>query len=125
MGLKDWLGTNHYVTKPGDTDPFFRPRKYGKSKPEVAALVRETLSSLRELRLEEYRENQGLFRITRSVLFPPSAQDINIYVVQGLDETTGVEMTSVSRGGKRDWGQNKRNLREILAALDSKLKPLQ
>jgi len=124
LGLKDWLGTNHFVTKPGDPDPFFRPRKYQKAKPEVAETVREVIASLTALRLEEYRENQGLFRVTRSVLFPPSAQDINIYVVQGLDGTTGLEMTSVSRGGKRDWGQNKRNLREILAALDLKIKPI-
>ena len=121
MGLKDWLGTNHYVTKPGDPDPFFRPRKYQKIKTEVCAIVRDIIASLSTLRLEEYRENQGLFRITRSVLFPPSAQDINIYIVQGLDGVTGLEMTSVSRGAKRDWGQNKRNLREILSALDSKI----
>lgn len=125
MSLKEWLGTNHYVTKPGDPEPFFRPRKYQKTKAEIITMVREVIASLAALRLEEYRENQGLFRITRSVLFPPSAQDINIYVVQGLDGTTGLEITSVSRGGKRDWGQNKRNLREILEALDAKLKSLQ
>ena len=124
MGLKDWLGTNHYVTKPGDPDPFFRPRKYRETKAEVVAAAKDVVASLGNWRLEEYRENQGLLRLTRSVLFPPSAQDINLYVVQGLDGTTGLEITSVSRGGKRDWGQNKRNLREILAALDSKLRHL-
>ena len=121
MGLKDWLTKNVYVTTPGDQDVFFQPRRYTQSKEEVVRVVREIIASLNGWKEEEYRENQGRIRASRSVLFPPSAQDINIYVVQGLDGVTGLEMTSQSKGAKGDWGRNKRNLRDFLTLLDSKL----
>ena len=124
MGLKDWLTKNLYVTTPNDPEPFFRPRRYQATREEVLKAVQETAASLGGWRVEEYREQQGLVRASRSVLFPPSAQDIRIYVVQGLDGVTGLEATSQSRGGKGDWGRNKKNLRELLARLDARLKPL-
>ncbi len=124
MGLKDWLGKNHFVTRPGDSDPFFRPRRYQKTREEVVQSAREAIASLKNWRLEEYRENQGLLRVSRSALFPPSAQDINIYVVQGSYGFSSLEMTSISRGTKRDFGQNKRNVRGLLSAVDLRMKPL-
>jgi hypothetical protein len=33
-------------------------------------------------------------------------------------------MTSQSQAGKGDWGQNKRNVKNLLAALDQKIKPV-
>lgn len=120
MSLKDWLTKNIYVTSPENPEAFFRPRRYLKPREEVVRVVKEVIASLRGWRLEEYRENQGLVRASRAVLFPPSAQDINIYVVQGLDGMTGLEMTSQSKGTRGDWGRNKRNLRDFLARLDSK-----
>ena len=120
MTLKDWLTKNIYVTKPTDKDPFFHPRQYPKDRAEVVRAVRETIGGIPGWRLEEHRENQGLFRVSRSILFPPSAQDIHIYVLQGADGTVTLEMTSRSRGGGGDWGQNKRNLREFLRRMDSR-----
>ena len=121
MSLKDWLTKNIYVTRPEDPDVFFRPRKYNKPKEQMVEAVREIIATLKGWRVEEYRENQGLIRASRSVLFPPSAQEINIYVVQGLDGVTSLEMTSQSKGTKGDWGRNKRNLRDFLTQLDSKM----
>jgi len=126
MGLKDWFGKNIYVTTPQDPDPFFRPRRYSRSKEEVLGLVRETIATLQEWRVEEQRENQGRIHASRSALFPPSAQDINIYVVEGLDGVTKLEMTSQSRGGgNMDLGRNKRNLKEFLTRMDGRLTALQ
>jgi hypothetical protein len=121
VGLKDWLTKNIYVTRPEDPDAFFRPRKFNRSKEQMAQVVREVIAALKGWRVEEYRENQGLIRASRSVLFPPSAQEINIYVVQGLDGVTSLEMTSQSKGAKGDWGRNKRNLRDFLTRLDLKM----
>jgi len=122
MGLKDFFGKNIYVTTPQDPDPFFRPRRYSQPKAEVISAVLETIKALADWRMEEHRENQGLVRASRSSLFPPSAQDINIYVVQGLDGVTKLEMTSQTRGGgKADFGRNKKNLREFLARMDGLL----
>jgi len=125
MGLKDWLTKNIYVTSPADKDPFFHPRRYSKPKAEVVKAVLEVVAAVNGWKMEEYRENQGRIHITRSVLFPPSAQDINIYVVEGLDGITKLEMTSQSRGGgKGDFGRNKRNLKEFLTRADARLEPL-
>jgi uncharacterized protein (DUF1499 family) len=121
MAFQDWFGKNIYVTSPLDRDPFFHPRRYSLSKGEVIKRVQETLGSLKDWRVEEYRENQGRIRASCSSLFPPSAQDINIYVVEGLDGVTKLEMTSQSRGGgKADFGRNKRNLKEFLVRMDSR-----
>lgn len=121
MGLRDWLTKNMYVTTPGDPDAFFHPRRYSKGKEEVVQAAQEVLASLKDWRVEEYRANQGLIRAVRSRLFPPSAQDINIYIVQGLDGVTKLEMTSRSRGGRGDWGRSQRNLREFLSRMDERL----
>ena len=121
MGLKDLFGKNIHVTSPQDKDAFFHPRRYSRPKQEVVQTVLEVIKSLSDWRLEEHRENQGLIRASRSALFPPSAQDINIYVVQGLDGVTKLEMTSQSRGGKADFGRNKRNIKEFLACIDGRL----
>ena len=123
MGLKEWLTKNIYVTSPADKDPFFHPRQYARPKEEVVRVAQEVIGAISGWRLEEYRERQGLIRASRSVLFPPSAQDIHIYIVQGPEGKTGVEITSQSRGTKGDWGANKRNLHDLLLQLDSKLSP--
>ncbi len=122
MSLKDWLTKNIYVTTPGNPDPFFRPRKYAKSKEEVAEVVQEVLGSLTRWKVVEYRENQGRIHATHATLLR-FVDDVNIYVVQGLDGTTKLEIISQSRVGKGDLGQNKRNIRELLSALDAKLPP--
>jgi hypothetical protein len=121
LSLKDWLTKNIYVTQPGDPDAFFHPRRFNQPKGQVVDAAREIIASLKGWRVEEYRENQGLLRVSRSVLFPPSAQEIHIYVVQGLDGMTSLEMTSQSKGAKGDWGRNKRNLRDFLTRLDSRI----
>jgi hypothetical protein len=121
VSLKDWLTKNIYVTSPENSDVFFRPRRFNKPKGQVVEAARAVIASLKGWRVEEYRENQGLLRVSRSVLFPPSAQDIHIYVVQGLDGVTSLEMTSQSKGAKGDWGRNKRNLRDFLTLLDSSM----
>ncbi len=124
MSLKEWLTKNIYVTAPGNPDPFFRPRKYGKPKEEVAAAVQEILASLTRWKVVEYRENQGRLHATHTAPIIPYTEDVNIYIVQGLDGITKLEVISQSQTGKGDFGQNKRNIKELLSALDAKLPPM-
>ena len=123
MGLKDWLTKNIYVTRPNDADPFFRPRKYAKTKEEVAGAVQGAIGALARWKVVEYRENQGRIHATHATALWRFVDDVNIYVVQGLDGTTKLEIISQSRIGKGDWGQNKRNIKELLSKLDSVLPP--
>lgn len=117
----DWWNKVMYVTAPNDKDPFFHPRVYARSKTEVVAAAKEVLESLPQWKVEEYKENQGRFRITRWTKFLPFADDIDIYIVQGTDWVTRLEMTGRTRVGRRDWGRNKRNIKEFLTRLDAKL----
>ncbi len=118
MSFKDWLTKRMYVTAPTDKDPFFHPRAYAKTKAEVVAIVHEILKELPQWKLEEYKEIQGRFRIVRWTSPLPFADDIDIYVVQGHDGITRVEVIGQTRVGARDWGRNKRNLRGFLLKLD-------
>jgi uncharacterized protein (DUF1499 family) len=122
MSLKVWLTKNIYVTSPRDPDPFFRPRKYRQNKVEVIQAVKETINSLQGWKFEEYKEIQGRIRATRR-WFIGLGEEVNVYVVQGVDGVTAVEITSQSKAGKGDWGQNKRNIKNLLTALDLKIKP--
>lgn len=123
MSLKDWLTKNLYVTTPNDPDPFFRPRKYAKTKEEVSRVVLETIGSLKRWKVLEHRENQGRLRVSVAAKLLPFADDVDVYVVQGLDGVTKLEVLSRAQGGKGDFGRNKRNLKEFLSALDAKLPP--
>jgi uncharacterized protein (DUF1499 family) len=124
LSLKDWLTKNLYVTTPGDPDPFFRPRKYSKTKEEVVRVVLETIGGLKRWKVLENRENQGRVRASRAAKFLPFADDVDVYIVQGLDGTVKLEIISRAQGGKGDFGRNKRNLKELLSALDAKFPPV-
>ncbi len=123
MSLKVWLTKNVYVTSPRDPDPFFRPRKYSQPKDEVIQLVKETIESLSGWKHEEHKAIQGRVRASHR-WFIGLGEEINVYVVQGVDGVTTLEMTSQSKAGKGDWGQNKRNVTQLLTSLDQKIKPL-
>lgn len=124
MAFKDWLTKNIYVTAPNNPEAFFRPRRYAKAKEEVAGAVQELLKSLNRWKVVEYRGNQGRIHATHTTRLLRFVDDVNIYVVQGLDGVTKLEVVSQSRVGKGDFGQNKRNIRELLTALDDKLPSL-
>ncbi len=119
MKLKDWLTKNIYVTSPKDADAFFHPRRYEKKRDEVLQAAHQALAGLRGWIIEEYRENQGRIHAVHFGPFPLPLQDVNIYVVQGLDGVTKLEATSHSRAGRGDFGQNRRNLKKFLSRLDS------
>lgn len=123
MSLKDWLTKNIYVTTPHNADPFFRPRRYAKTKEEVAGMVQEVLGFLTGWKVVEYRENQGRVHALHTAPVIPYTEDVNIYIVQGLDGITKLEVISQSRTVKADFGQNKRNIKNLLSALDAKLPP--
>src|ERR1035441_3955131 len=119
MGWKDWLTKNLYVTTPQDPDPQFRPRKYSKTKEQVAAASLEVIAGLSGWKRVDYRENQGRIRASRAARFLPFADDVDIYIVQGLDGVTKLEILSRAQGGRGDFGRNKRSEEEHTSELQS------
>ena len=124
MNWKEWLTKNLYVTAPNNPDPFFHPRRYAKTREEVVRVVQEVLKLLPRWRVVEYKENQGKIKAARAARFLPFEDDVDIYVVQGVDGVTKLEILSRAQGGKGDFGRNKRNVRDFLQAMDAKLKPM-
>jgi hypothetical protein len=123
MSWKVWMTKNVYVTSPRDSDPFFRPRKYSQNKEEVVQAVKDVVASLSGWKFEDYKAIQGRVRAAHR-WFIGLGEEVNIYVVQGVDGTTTLDITSQSKAGKGDWGQNKRNVNQLLTSLDLKIKPL-
>ena len=121
MSLKAWLTKNVYVTSPRDPDPFFRPRQYSCNRDEIIQLVQQSIGLLKGWKIEEHRENQGRVQASRRG-FVGLGEVVNVYVVQGVDGVTSLEITSQSKVGKGDWGQNKRNVKALLTLLDAKIK---
>ena len=121
MSWKVWMTKNIYVTSPRDADPFFKPRKYSQTKDEVVQVVKDVMTALPGWKFEDYKAIQGRLRAARR-WFIGLGEEVNVYVVQGVDGTTTLEITSQSKAGKGDWGQNKRNIKNLLTSLDSKIK---
>ncbi len=124
MGFKDWLTKNMCVTTPRDPDPFFHPRSYKESKTQVVQAVQEVISTLSNWKMSEYKEIQGRVHAARRGAWLGFEDDVNIYIVQGSDGITRLEMTSQSRALKGDWGRNRRNIRDFLSKMDAKIPPL-
>ena len=121
MSVMDLFKGRMYVTSPRDKDPFFHPRAYPKTKAEVLEVVNAVLKELPQWQVEEYKDIQGKFKIVRWTSPLPFADDIDIYVVQGHDGITRVEVIGQTQVGNRDWGRNKRSIKEFLTKMDAKL----
>ncbi len=92
MSWKDLFSKNLYVTAPQDADPLFRPRKYSNTKEEVVKATLEVIAALPRWKVVEHRENQGRIRATCAARLLPFADDVDIYIVQGFDGVTKLEI---------------------------------
>ncbi len=118
MNFKDWFSKNYYVTTPRDPDPLFRPRRYRQSKELVLEAARTVIEKLPGWKVEKFHENQGRLQVGKAGSLLGLGEAIDLYAVQGLDGATTLEISSRSKAGKTDFGQNKRNLRRFLEAMD-------
>lgn len=124
MRLKDWFSKNFYVTSARDKDPFFRPRRYAKTREEVFAAIRSVVEKLPGWKIEQYHEIQGRLQVARRGPLLGLGEDVDFYIVQGQDGITTLEITSRSKMGKGDWGQNHRNIKRVLGKMDELFKPV-
>ncbi len=125
--VDDWgrdLSTNSAETSPDAEDPTLRTLKLPAAPNEVAAAIadwagRENAWVLKEITNEQ---EQGLvvalIHTTRWLGFQDDVRVVLAPSETGKAETgTTVDVTSQSRIGKGDLGQNPRNIRELLRAL--------
>ena len=122
LQVEDWgrdLSINYAATSPDAADESLRTLETAASVNEVLAAVEQFASessmwSLTEVD-EEVTEPQTL-RLVRTTRLFRFQDDVTVQL-QVTDAGTCVDVTSQSRVGKGDLGQNPRNIRELLSSL--------
>lgn len=116
------LRTNEAVTDEHAADPALRPIRLRRSVEQVVSAVVEaagTLKNWSHVAMERGPDGTTI-RLVRSTALWRFRDDIAVRVFAENGETV-VAARSKSRVGKADFGQNPRNLKELLAALRSRL----
>jgi uncharacterized protein (DUF1499 family) len=115
MGLLAWLTRNWADTdEPGNPGPV--PPELPLPPPEALARVEAAVRGLPRWQVEGVDREGGVVRATRRTRLWRFVDDVTVR----LEATAGgtrVHARSQSRVGKGDFGQNRRNLRELFRAL--------
>lgn len=88
---------------------------YDTSPERLTSVIRGAIDSLPRWKIE--RESDGLIEAVRSTRLFKFEDDVMVKI-SGSGEESKVVFESASRVGKGDLGQNRRNLRELLEAVD-------
>lgn len=120
--VDDWsrdLSINYAATSPSAADEGLRPLELSLPLDEAAALVeRAALSLPRWSPGERNSEGDALrLRFVRQTPLLRFRDDVTVVLRSGSEGRTVVDVESRSRVGKADFGQNPRNIKELLAAL--------
>ncbi|MFQ5579425.1 MAG: DUF1499 domain-containing protein [Nitrospiria bacterium] len=120
----DTITQNHAETRQTHRDPTLRPRIYATSTGTTFDYTRDIVRSLP--RWEEVQQNpsSGQIRAVRRSRLFHFVDDVRIEITETTSGKTAVHAASQSRIGKWDFGQNARNIRTFLNALDEKIKSI-
>lgn len=123
FGLDDWrrdLSTNWATTDAEASDELLRPLELAASPDEVVAAVRDWVDGQSHWALVDEQSTGDVreLHLVRTTRLMRYRDDVTLRV-QRLDDgqRTLVTAESHSRVGRADFGQNPRNLKEILGAL--------
>jgi uncharacterized protein (DUF1499 family) len=111
---------NKAKTEANHADSRLRTRRYGASMEEVQKAVVEAVQSLRTYgkvwRIVAERENEIQVEVPVLVF-----TDDLVITLQKAPDGVLLDVQSSARMGKSDWGENRRHVLQLLAALDEKL----
>ena len=110
------------LPKPKNPSSARTARTYPVTAKDLAHAVEEAVRGLPGWTVTRATEDE--VRATRETRFLSFTDDITVRLTQsrsGANTNTRAEFTSASRTGAWDLGQNRRNLGELLAAIDRKL----
>jgi uncharacterized protein (DUF1499 family) len=110
-----WVRNWHDTDEPGaDPGPLDLPL----SPPEAMGLAASTIRALRRWRVEAMGAPAGTITATRRTRFFRFTDDVTVRL-EPIPSGTRVHVRSQSRVGATDFGQNRRNVIELFAALGS------
>jgi uncharacterized protein (DUF1499 family) len=115
--IKQGGGSNVAVTTPDADDPRLRPRIYPGKASEIARMTEQAVTPLP--RWEVIAGRSGVIWLTHRTRLG-FVDDVYLLLLPTGDSTV-VFARSASRVGQYDFGQNRRNLRELWAALDKRM----
>lgn len=112
-----WPATNKATTR--DDRHGLAPLVLTHDVAEIAAAARKAAASLDRFRVHEHGGAALTMTATTRVL--GFVDDLQLHLERQADGTTHVHVTSASRVGQLDFGQNARNIRELFAELQRHL----
>ncbi len=113
------LTTNHAQTSPAHSDPTLRTRHISRSYVAVFETALEVARTLPRWKIVGHDKASGWIQVERRTRVFKFVDDIRIQITEEEEEgTVALDIASQSRVGSGDFGQNARNIREFLAALD-------
>lgn len=121
LTVDDWnrdLSTNQAATSPDHPDAQMRCLILPLEIDDAAALVRRRASGLSGWSIAPTSSPNHVIRLERTTRWLRFVDDITVTLTT-VDGGTRVSITSRSRIGKGDLGQNPRNIRELLRAVQS------
>ena len=110
------LTKNHAQTSPDHSDPTLRTRYVSHAYDPVFEAVLEAVRTLPRWKIVGQERVTGSIRAERQTRLFKFVDDVRIEITQSDDGKIAVNLSSQSRVGKGDFGQNARNIREFLAA---------
>ena len=107
-------GANFAATSPAATDPRLRPRVLPLPPTAATDRVAGAIAAIRGWRV--VGKGDGVLQATRTTRFFRFVDDVSI-LLEPAAGGTALSVRSGSRVGRRDFGQNRRNLAELWQAL--------
>lgn len=119
------LGDGAAQTRPDATDPRFRGRTYSIPFEDVwQASLAILQSGLRGCSVRLSNDRDGIIIAEASATLPRRIDDITVSVTLDKDAQTRVDMRSLSREGKSDFGANARRIAKFFDMLDARMADL-
>ncbi|MBN4053171.1 DUF1499 domain-containing protein [bacterium AH-315-L15] len=115
------LTNNRAETNPDHPDASLRPRTYTVAYDSFFETVLHVIGWLPRWKVVEQDIENGKIGATRQTKFFRFVDDVEIHVTKKGEGEVTVNLRSASRVGKGDFGQNARNIREFLKALDREI----
>lgn len=117
--------TNVAQTAPDHADPLLRTRHFSQNVRDASALVQSTLAGLHTYggawKTKQIRRDADSVIFAVEVPVLKFTDDLRV-TLQRSGDRTRCDVRSASRVGEGDFGENRRHIRQLLHALDAKLK---
>lgn len=112
------LTHNTAETRPDHPDPSLRTRTYPIEYDDFFLTVLNVIETLPRWEVVQSDREKGVIQATRQTRLFRFIDDVRIQMTQKGTQELTVNIRSASRVGKGDFGQNARNIRELLDRLD-------